>query len=142
MQHYSWRRAVRQVIVVALTVGIVALFVACSPSPGGVGAQPQGTLSGTVVAGPTCPVERADQPCPPRPVPNRQVMIETPGGAVVTKATTDQNGRFQVALAPGTYEVQVAPGTSPFPIQRARQSVTITAGQMVKIQIELDTGIR
>jgi hypothetical protein len=142
MQQYSWRRAAWTAIAVALLVGMVTAFVACSPAPGSVSAQPQGTLSGTVVAGPTCPVERADQPCPPRPVPNRQVMIETASGTVVTRATTDQNGHFLVTLAPGTYEVRVPPGTSPFPIQRERQAVTIVAGQTVQIQIELDTGIR
>ena len=140
MQQYGRWPAARLAVIVALMLGIVTVFVACAP--GSASAPAQGTLSGTVVAGPTCPVERADQPCPPRPVPNRQVMIETASGTVVTSATTDQNGHFQVALAPGTYEVRVAPGTSPFPIQRARQSVTITAGQTLKIQIELDTGIR
>src|SRR5258706_12471624 len=34
----------------------------------------QGTLHGTVVAGPTCPVERAEDPCPPKPVPGREVV--------------------------------------------------------------------
>ena len=106
------------------------------------GTQSKGTLKGLVEASPTCPVERAEQPCAAKPVPDRVVMIETPDGAVVTKATTDQQGQFVVQLAPGTYTLQVVPGAAPYPIQRNSQSVTIEAGQTVQVTIELDTGIR
>ncbi len=61
----------------------------------------QGTLHGTVVAGPTCPVERAEDPCPPKPVPGRAVVIASPAGKVVATVTTDGQGHFQVLLAPG-----------------------------------------
>ena len=103
----------------------------------------QGMLAGDVVAGPTCPVERAEDPCPPQAVPNREVQILGANNSVVAKVTTDGKGRFTVALAPGTYTVTV-------PIQQGqigmRQvsdvKVTITAGQTATVKIELDTGIR
>src|SRR5260221_8395505 len=41
----------------------------------------QGTLHGTVVAGPTCPVEPAEGPWPPKPVPARGVAIAPPDGS-------------------------------------------------------------
>ena len=47
----------------------------------------QGTLAGDVVAGPTCPVERAEDPCPPKAVPNREVQILGPNNAVAATAT-------------------------------------------------------
>lgn len=53
---------------------------------------PQGTLNGEVVAGPTCPVESPDLPCPPKPVPDLQVRIETLDGKLVTTTTADKNG--------------------------------------------------
>ena len=109
----------------------------CSPEP-----TSRGILSGKVVAGPTCPVENAEQPCPPRPVPNRLVLIETAGGTIVVRVTTDQQGQFMVTLAPGPYQVKVPPDGNPFPVQRTPQQVTVVAGQTVQVLIELDTGIR
>ena len=109
----------------------------CSPAP-----TSNGTLIGEVVAGPTCPVATAEQPCPPRAVPNRLILIETPGGAIVTRVTTDQQGRFRIMLAPGTYRVLVPLNGNPFPIQRTPQQVKVNAGQTMKVLIELDTGIR
>src|SRR5689334_12737140 len=59
-----------------------------------------GTIAGDVVAGPTCPVQQAENPCPPRPVTGREVTITTPGGATIATTTTDANGHFSVAVAP------------------------------------------
>lgn len=102
----------------------------------------KGTVQGLVEASPTCPVAQAEQPCPPQPIPNRLVLIETPGGAVVAHVTTDQHGHFVIDLAAGTYIIHVAPGTTPFPIQRQLQTVTVVAGQTVQVTVELDSGIR
>jgi hypothetical protein len=87
-------------------------------------------------------VERAEQPCPPKPVPNRVVLVETTKGSVITQVTTDQQGRFTIALPPGTYDLLVASVAGQFPIQRKPQQVTILAGQTQQVQIMLDTGIR
>jgi hypothetical protein len=103
----------------------------------------QGVLAGQVVAGPTCPVERAEDPCPPRPVPNRVVLIELPVGTLVAKAMTDAHGQFQVALAPGVYMVNV-PGGGGLAGGRegVRVQATVHVGQVSHVKLELDTGIR
>ena len=169
MQQQNWRRRVWLVLGFTLMVIMLVGLVACAPGstgvipqgavnatvvasptcPGGPSNQPcsseptsKGTLSGTVVAGPTCPVENAEQPCPPRPVPNRLVLIETTGGTIVIRVTTDQQGHFRITLAPGTYQVQVPQEGNGFPIQRTLQQVKVVAGQTVQVLIELDTGIR
>jgi hypothetical protein len=103
----------------------------------------QGTLAGDVVAGPTCPVERAEDPCPPKAVPNREVQILGAKNAVVATITTDSQGHFSLLLAPGTYTVTV-------PIQRGQVGmrqmsdvkVSIVASQTATVTIMLDTGIR
>ena len=59
-------------------------------TPGAGMSGTQGTLAGDVVAGPTCPVERAEDPCPPKAVPNREVEILGANNAVVTTAMTDR----------------------------------------------------
>ena len=102
-----------------------------------------GTLTGDVVAGPTCPVERAEDPCPPKPVPNREVRVETTDGALVATTTTDGMGHFRVALAPGSYAVRVKIGPGMIGMRQMQiPQVRIGAGQTVNVLIELDTGIR
>ena len=101
-------------------------------APENTAAPSKGTLRGLVEASPTCPVEQAEQPCPPQPVPNRTVLIETPDGAAVARVTTDQHGQFEIDLPAGTYALHVPPGATPFPVQRKPQTVTV----------ELDSGIR
>lgn len=167
-QQIGWR-IIWRALGLALGMGIAIMLAACAPNGAGTNtagavngtaapsptcpagqtghlcASPPhstGTLSGTVVAGPTCPVEPAEQPCPPRPVPDRLVLIETPDGTVVARATTDQQGRFVLTLPPGTYTLLVPPDGNPFPIQRTSQQVTLVAGQTAQVTVELDTGIR
>jgi hypothetical protein len=112
-------------------------------TPGAGASGTRGTLSGDVVAGPTCPVERAEDPCPPKAVPNRAVQILGTKNTVVATVTTDSKGHFSLLLAPGTYTVTV-------PIQQGqvgmRQESDVTAnvtiGQVTMVRIMLDTGIR
>jgi len=102
-----------------------------------------GTIVGDVVAGPTCPVAQAENPCPPQPVAYRMVSIETPAGATVATTTTDVDGHFSVSIAPGMYVVQVKIVAGQIGIlQSTPGAVTVTAGQSLYIKIELDTGIR
>jgi carboxypeptidase family protein len=104
---------------------------------------PHGRLNGVVVAGPSCPVERAETPCPPKPVPSRKVTVKGSDGQVVAATTTDAQGHFGLDLESGTYTVQVAiiPGSVGLS-QVTPGNVTIIPGQTTNIQIELDTGIR
>lgn len=130
-----------------LTAALVMLLTlaACGvsgPSGGGSSAG-QGTLVGDVSAGPTCPVQSTDHPCPPKPVANARVTIETPSGsAVVATATTDTQGHFSVSLPPGDYRVRVEPGNGGLPRQDQPKDVIIRAGETTSVKIELDTGIR
>ncbi|HEV2236964.1 MAG TPA: carboxypeptidase-like regulatory domain-containing protein [Ktedonobacterales bacterium] len=102
-----------------------------------------GTISGAVVAGPACPVQTAEDPCPPRPVAGGTVSIQTPSGVEVAHAVTDAGGHFTVRVAAGTYVVRVAASTGPLYMgQTTPGDVTVVAGQTTQIQLELDTGIR
>jgi hypothetical protein len=117
------------------------------PAAGTAGAV--GTIAGDVVAGPTCPVERAEDPCPPRPVPDRLVTIVRPAGTttqagiVVGTTKTDASGHFSVTAAPGKYVVQVLAGPGMLGLrQETPGDVTVTANQVSTVHILLDTGIR
>lgn len=134
--------AILSVIVALLALFALAACGASGPGSGGSGTG-QGTLVGDVSAGPTCPVESSDHPCPPKPVPNARVTIETPSGsAVVATATTDAQGHFSVSLPPGDYRVRIEPGKGGLPRQDQPENVTIRAGATTSVKIELDTGIR
>jgi hypothetical protein len=103
----------------------------------------QGVLSGKVVAGPTCPVERAEDPCQPVPVAHREVRIQTPGGTVAATVTTDAQGRFSATLAPGAYVVRVAIVREQVGLrQPSPEQLTVRAGKTTSVTIMLDTGIR
>jgi len=101
-----------------------------------------GTLMGDVLAGPTCPVERADHPCQPAPVRGAAVRIERPNSSLVMNTTTDAQGRFRATLAPGDYVVRVDNPGGLHMHQVARVPVRIAAGQVAHAHIMLDTGIR
>lgn len=92
-----------------------------------------------VAAGPTCPVERPDQACPPNPVHGRVDALDGVGHTVGS-ATTDGEGRCAIALRPGAYTLRVVTA-GPFP-RCPDTSVTVTAEPTAPTDIDCDTGIR
>lgn len=101
---------------------------------------PQGTGAyGVVAAGPTCPVQRVDQPCPPEPL-SVQLDAQDSGGHTVARTHTDGAGHYQLPLAPGDY-ILVVEVSGMFPRCPAT-AVTVTAGPAQRHDINCDTGIR
>jgi len=98
-----------------------------------------GTVTGRVTAGPTCPVERAGHPCPPRAV-SADVQAQTRAGAVIASTHTASNGHFTLRLRAGTYAL-VAVTHKTFP-RCARRHVTVKANTVTTAPISCDTGIR
>lgn len=97
-----------------------------------------GTVSGTVMAGPTCPVEQVGSPCPNRPL-QTTVLILSRSGQVVTSARSDVHGRYSVHVAPGTYFVAVQ--TPVWPRCPATRVVVEDSGS-TRANVLCDTGIR
>jgi hypothetical protein len=94
---------------------------------------------GFVTAGPTCPVERPDQPCPPRPV-SAEIDARDASGSTVASTTSDSSGRYGLRLTPGAYTlVVVIP--SGFP-RCPETPVTVPSGAPTRADISCDTGIR
>jgi hypothetical protein len=103
------------------------------PAPPGTGAY------GYVTAGPTCPVERPGQPCPPRAL-VVTVQAEDRSGRAVAAASSDGSGRYRLALPPGSYTLIAETGSAlprcpPVP-------VTVGSGAPTRTDISCDTGIR
>jgi hypothetical protein len=98
----------------------------------------KGMVTGRVMAGPTCPVERPGAPCPSRPV--VAVVQGRRAGRMVASARLGSDGTYRLELPGGTYMIVVVTA-NPFPRCAAR-TVTVTVSQTTDSDIACDTGIR
>ena len=136
-----------RILTTALLTTTLLVLTGCSqaaaPSPTGGPSTP--TVTGTVHAGPVCPVERpGDSSCAPRPVGAATIVIEKASGGEVARVTSAADGSFSVHLAAGDYRLVPQPveglmGTAP--------PLTLTVGATgvttpATIDIQYDTGIR
>jgi len=123
---------------VALSV-LLLFLVACAnraSSPSG-----DSGVRGTVLLGPTCPVESMESPCPDRPLADVEVQVLQRGDVMAT-VRSDGDGRFTVALEPGAYVLQAVveeggPAMSAKPVD-----VTVTSGAFADVTVPVDSGIR
>jgi hypothetical protein len=124
--------------VVLAIVCLVLLASACASSAHSGSAS---GVEGTVLFGPFCPVERADSPCPPRPI-AADITVSTPTGATVTSWTSNSNGSYRIPLRPGTYVVTArAPGTGAFGVSKP-VDVVVVLGRFTHVDLMVDSGIR
>ena len=119
---------------------IVALLLAACGSEEGP-ATGLGTIRGRVLLSPTCPVEQASSPCPPRPLSHVLVRVVDADGDVRASTTSDGGGRFEVDVRPGSYLLTASIDEDP--ARSARPSrVEVDAGAVVHANVLVDSGIR
>jgi hypothetical protein len=121
-------------------VSILLLFLVGCAGRGPSSSDDSG-IRGTVLLGPTCPVETLESPCPDRPLADVEIRVLR-GSDVVATVRSDGEGRFAVALDPGRYEVQAVveeggPGMSAKPVD-----VVVTSGVFNDVNVPVDSGIR
>lgn len=135
----TYLRAI-DVLTLALAASVLA---GCGDQDAG---TPQGEsgVAGRVHLGPQCPVETEDDPCADEPAAGVGVTVakQLPGdayagGEVVARTTTDADGSYRVAVAPGEYVVTADAGLS-CELMDAR----VAPGAYTKVDIPCDTGIR
>lgn len=123
----------------AVGAAIVALFSMTAMAE----TLPAGTsgIEGTVVVSPIRPgpIRKDDDRPTTAPVRNTRFVVKA-GDATVKTFTTDGEGRFQVALAPGHYVI-VPEGGAP-PIGSWRFEADVVAEQMTKVTWAADSGMR
>jgi len=106
----------------------------------------QGDLVGRLSLGPTCPVERANDPCDPvaRPAPVTLVALNVAGDEA-GRTTSLADGSFALSLTPGQYTLHAVSTGAALPTI-ADSSVTVTAqatrSQPQRVVVTGDTGIR
>jgi hypothetical protein len=111
----------------------LALSAACAAGP-----EASGGIYGQVLAGPTCPVERPGEVCGPRPWVGRVRATSEEGRTY--EEDTDDEGRYALDLPPGVYTVVAV--TSGGPPTGIPQAIQVPAGQPMRVDLEVDTGIR
>ncbi|MFI5259408.1 MAG: carboxypeptidase-like regulatory domain-containing protein [Candidatus Limnocylindrales bacterium] len=140
----SRRRSVS--LVIALAGCVLALSAACTPAPAPppIASTPQlisTGVRGTVLAGPTCPVERAGESACVRAVAGATIVALASGGQEVGRAVSDDAGSYFLRLPPGNYRI-VPQAVQGLMGVAAPTSVDVTAGSPVQLDLEYDTGIR
>jgi hypothetical protein len=140
MRGMDLSRSLFIIVLIAITIMIAIFLNAGTYLPGG--GSINGTLAGNVTISPLCPVE----PCS---IPREQIvaayaarpiMITTTEGAFIASVTADPDTGYLLSLRPGTYIVDVRHqgiGKSDLP-----KTVTIPAGETIRLDINIDTGIR
>ena len=122
---------------IIVTLAMAACGTAAVPPP-----IPSGTgIQGMVQSGPTCPVERINSPCPPRPL-AATVVVRDAAGHEVARTHSGADGHFKLDVAPGTYTVvglNIGSSMLPRPIPT---TVTVTSGSYATVNVEYDSGIR
>lgn len=121
-----------------LALLLVALALAACGT-GASGSDDTSGIRGQALAGPQCPVEIQGSPCPDRPFEGTVIATDTATGDEFT-VETDVDGRFELALAPGTYEVSIVSESQP-PFAKP-QTVEVEQGAFTRITVAVDTGIR
>ncbi len=115
-------------------LGIAALLLL----PGFAAAAPVSGLRGTVVIDPSRPVCIEGKPCS-APAPG-VVLRFSRNDRVILRATTRADGTYRIVLAPGRYVVSLPVARGPRSI--APRTVRVVAGQMIRRDFTIDTGIQ
>lgn len=128
-----------------LTIVVSILLLSACGDANDLGHDPgaTATLEITALAGPVCPVE-TDPPspdCAPQPVDMAIIVVSGPGGAEHARGTTGSDGTVVLEVAAGNLTIV------PQPVERllgtaAAVTVTVAAGQTLRVTVGYDTGIR
>jgi hypothetical protein len=104
-----------------------------------------GDVVGRLLLGPTCPVERADDPCDPvaRPAPVTLVALDASGNEAARTVTLG-DGSFALELPAGSYTLHAEGGAALPRIADTHVVVTAraTRSQPQRVVVTGDTGIR
>jgi hypothetical protein len=99
-------------------------------------------IEGTVMIGPTCPVQRVgDSSCDDRPY-QGVVHVNTTNGIWVTQFQADTQGKFKIELEPGKYTLDPQTLNESFLPRASSQDVTVVSGTFITVNIQYDSGIR
>jgi hypothetical protein len=121
----------------AVLITTTALVVACGSQRPAAG-RPASLLTGTVAAGPIFPLARPGVPAT-RAVPGA-IVEALRGNQVMATTHTDETGRYELRLQPGTYLIRAQ--SDKYLSREKSKTVTLPTGQKLTLNLVIDTGIR
>lgn len=123
----------------AASLAVLALLV--SGCTRGGPPAPRGTVEGTALMGPTCPVEREppESGCEDQPYAGELEAVPAGSGHATARFSSGDDGRFEVPLPPGDYTLR---SPTAMPPTCSSPPFTVAAGQTVHVDVSCDTGIR
>lgn len=127
----------RRALMVVVAVG--ALLVA------GCGKDDTGTLTGTVTIGPLVPNLQEGEPQPtPRPedyAAREIVVLNNSGISEVARVSIGADGSYSILLLPGVYTVDINHAGTDRADGLPKQ-VTVAQGEITRLDVDIDTGLR
>ena len=127
------------VLLASMSVLSVVLTSCADPTP------ELGVVTGQVTIRPLSPVEEEAE-APPTPLPElyegQVILIYGPDREeVVRRAEIDTEGSYRVEVPPGTYVVDIR-RAGPVSAAGLPKTIQVTAGETVRVNVVIDTGIR
>ena len=139
MAHVSRKQIATKVLALILLLVYIQAFASSCAVP-----APTDTsgINGIVMIGPVSPVEKEGE-INEKPYPEAVILImDSKGKKEIASVKSDQNGRFEIYLAPGTYQLlPQTPDKQPLPVADP-QTVVVTANKFTEVTIRYDSGIR
>src|SRR3989344_8495557 len=95
-----------------------------------------GTIQGTVLLGPTCPVERdpPDPNCADKPYAARLVLTSADGAKVIQEFKADYDGEFFLEVPPGEYAIR-GPVSQTLPYCSTTQAFSVPVNGSVRVTV-------
>lgn len=106
-------------------------------------AESGGTITGTVLFGPTCPVmqDPPESECADRFYATELVLTSVDGSRVIKGFSSDSDGQFNIDVPPGEYAVRSA-GTNIIPQCGTPTPIIVKANDSIDVTVHCDSGIR
>jgi hypothetical protein len=102
-----------------------------------------GTVLGTVMLGPSCPVESypPDPNCADKPYATSLVLTTLDGARVLKQFDSNTDGTFRVEVMPGTYAIRSAASANILPYCQV-DNIVVPPNGFAEVVVSCDSGIR
>lgn len=108
----------------------------------GVTTQGESGIEGRAVISPVHPGATREGQSDTAPFKTTIAIVRASDGREVSRVETGSDGRFRVALAPGTYNVGPPEGSGRRLPRGSQEVVTVVSGRFAQVTINFDSGIR
>jgi hypothetical protein len=107
-------------------------------------AESFGSIQGTVLLGPTCPVvqDPPDPECDDRPYETNLVLTNADGSRVIREFASKSDGTFLIDVPAGSYAIRSAAVANILPYCSSTGVIQVPVNDTVKADVFCDTGIR